>query len=90
MALYQYNCPEHGSQVLFQSMNEVHEAICSVCKKPMQRIFTAPAIKIKGNIFKPKTRAELFSQQEHMGYMDKEAIYHDKHTYFDNNVTDSQ
>jgi putative FmdB family regulatory protein len=82
MPTYEYLCIEHGKQEVYQDINDIHEAKCSVCDKLMRRIYGFSGIQIKGNHTKMgNTRGELYANLEAEGLAPKGFANHDKHTY---------
>jgi putative FmdB family regulatory protein len=75
MPLYEYCCKAHGTQEIIQGMNDVHEAMCPACSKPMRRIFTTSHFREKPQM--GKTRLELFNNLASEGMAPKNWREHD-------------
>lgn len=84
MPYYSYSCKEHGIFDVWQSMKEIHNAICPTCKKLALRIFCPAALQgdlpYKKSYFKlAKTREDLFKHFGEEGLEDKDMYKFDKH-----------
>ncbi len=78
MPFYTYHCDDHGDEDILQGMNDVHEAICSICSKKMMRIFTPAFVKC-GNAKMGNTRQELFDNLAQDGFANKDWKQHDSY-----------
>ena len=79
MAIYVYQCNEHGNKEIVQSMDEPHIAFCPVCNQEMQRIYTP--IRIKQKMKMGKDRSELFSNLAKEGFAHPDYEAHDSYLH---------
>jgi putative FmdB family regulatory protein len=49
--IYEYRCPDGHEFEVVQSMTEDPVTECEVCGKPVQRVFSPPAVHYKGSGF---------------------------------------
>jgi len=66
-----YRCGKHGVHEVVQGMDDAHRALCPACGSPMQRVFTAPAVKC-GSAKMGNTREELFDNLAKEGFAGKD------------------